>query len=87
MTKLPPMSSIRIVITIERHYSNVTIRRKTMSKKKDIQYDIHIEYPHIDGENSLNCPVNGGKERAEELKKWLDETFPDNIHEIRERHD
>jgi hypothetical protein len=51
------------------------------------KYDIHIEYPieEIDRENSIDIPVEGDLQAAQDICDGLDEMFPDNRHTVKER--
>ena len=53
-----------------------------MSEKK---YDIHIEYPKIDRENSIDIPIEGDLQAAQDVRDGLDKMFPDNRHTVKER--
>lgn len=52
---------------------------------KEKQYNIHIKYPEIESENSIDIPIGGNLEDAEAMKNQLDEWFPKNSHEVHER--
>ena len=60
-------------------------RSKPMNEKKKTHYAIHIEYPKLDKENSIDIPVEGNHQGAQDLKEALDVMFPDNRHTVKER--